>query len=782
LTVNNTTTFSGAVGELGGARGLSLANTSLGTLNLSGSNSFSGGVTLGSGAAGAGGTLGTAGTLAFTGAGALGTGAVTLTAGVFQPTAPVTLSNLVSLGASGASAPVTLAGSNITFTGPTTISSTSVLNVNNNNTTVFAAPIAGAGTGLTLQGNGTLQLTAANTFTGAVTVLGGTLVLNNLGSLLNVSTSSGITVDQGGTFTLDNTAINLPDIGLSNLLGRIGNSVPMFLNGGTFNFVGNPTFASSESLGQLTVAGGNSTLSSSNGTGGTLLNFAGLARSYPTNTGTINFVAPSGSAPIGTPINQIVFASQATATATFDPGLVTGFTNLVGGSGYTTAPTVTIQGGGGSGAQATAQLGTGANANTVVGITITNGGTGYTSTPTFSFTAPLPPTQATGAATLGTGTAAGTVASIAVNLPGQNYTPGTGETIVTLSAPPTGGTQATAVADVNSAGQVTAIRVVNAGKGYTTAPTVTVSAPAAFITASATPVVTSGVVTAYKVTFGGSGYSATNPPTVTLQGGGGNGAAASAVVNGDGMHPGQITALNVFPTPFPTPPGSTGGLGSGYVSAPMVTIAAPALAGQVTVNTTLGAASTSNILPYATVTSPTGKVDFATNVAGGVTAFTGYTSSLAAAAAIAASAPTGITDLVVQQTGDDTSSIGPNSNNIVPSMGIAALLLNSAATNHSLSISLGGPLTLTAGAIVTTGGTQATISGQPVQVAPQSGILPDEMVVNTLPGSTLQLTSAIQSTGLQATATTGLVKSSGQIFSINPTNGGYGYVTAPAVT
>lgn len=53
-----------------------------------------------------------------------------------------------------------------------------------------------------------------------------------------------------------------------------------------------------------------------------------------------------------------------------------------GGTGYLTAPTVALTGGGGTGATATAQL----TGTVVTGITITNNGTGYTSAPTVGFT------------------------------------------------------------------------------------------------------------------------------------------------------------------------------------------------------------------------------------------------------------------------------------------------------------------------------------------------------------------------------------------------------------
>lgn len=56
------------------------------------------------------------------------------------------------------------------------------------------------------------------------------------------------------------------------------------------------------------------------------------------------------------------------------------------GSGYTSAPTVAFTGGGGTGAAATAVLGTGADAGKIVSFTITNPGTGYTSAPTVALT------------------------------------------------------------------------------------------------------------------------------------------------------------------------------------------------------------------------------------------------------------------------------------------------------------------------------------------------------------------------------------------------------------
>ena len=90
---------------------------------------------------------------------------------------------------------------------------------------------------------------------------------------------AGLTINTGGTVTLDNTAINNTN--------RINDAATVALNGGTLNFLGTATAASSQTLGalpdrrRLTV---NSTSSGQNAT----LTFASLARSAGA---TVNFVA-----------------------------------------------------------------------------------------------------------------------------------------------------------------------------------------------------------------------------------------------------------------------------------------------------------------------------------------------------------------------------------------------------------------------------------------------------------------------------------------------------------
>ena len=130
---------------------------------------------------------------------------------------------------------------------------------------------------------------------------------------------------------------------------------------------------------------------------------------------------------------------QATAVATITANAVSSISITNGGSGYTSAPTVTITGGGGSGATAIAQVLTFTKGALV--ISVTNGGSGYNpSSP--------PAVTITGG---GGGNAAGTaivsgnaVASVIMTNVGDNYT---SVPTVTIAAPPTptGNTTATAI-------------------------------------------------------------------------------------------------------------------------------------------------------------------------------------------------------------------------------------------------------------------------------------------------------------------------------------------------
>jgi FtsP/CotA-like multicopper oxidase with cupredoxin domain len=161
-----------------------------------------------------------------------------------------------------------------------------------------------------------------------------------------------------------------------------------------------------------------------------------------------------------------------TFAAPTGPQTLSSISIINAGSGYTSAPTITIRGGGGTGAAATAVL---AAAGSVTGFTITSIGSGYVSNPT-----------------------------------------------VTISGG--GGSGATASAIVLN-GILAAVRVTAGGSGYTSAPTVTITGGGG-TGGAATATLTLGVLASINLTNPGSGY--TSAPSILITGGGGSGAKAVA--------------------------------------------------------------------------------------------------------------------------------------------------------------------------------------------------------------------------------------------------------------
>ena len=80
---------------------------------------------------------------------------------------------------------------------------------------------------------------------------------------------------------------------------------------------------------------------------------------------------------------------------------------------------------------------------------------------------------------------------------------------------------------VGVAGALAAIELTNGGTGYTSAPTVAFSGGGG-TGAAATAIIADGKVVGFNITNAGSGY--TSKPSITLTGGAGTGAAASAVL------------------------------------------------------------------------------------------------------------------------------------------------------------------------------------------------------------------------------------------------------------
>jgi hypothetical protein len=238
--------------------------------------------------------------------------------------------------------------------------------------------------------------------------------------------------------------------------------------------------------------------------------------------------------------------TRATGTLTVSGGAVTGYslygqvydiTMTSGGLGYSSAPSLTLSGGSGSGFVGQAVM----NGTSVSRVYISNSGDNYTSVPTISF------------GTLWTGSTAVTV--------GQQLYYSTRLYTVTVA----GTTSSTAP---TIAGAIATIPVTNGGSGYTSSPTFVVSAPD--VPGGNTAVVTAnfaaGVITSITVSSGGTGYI--NPPTVTFSGGGGTGLVLGT--------PTMQTASNGTATLKYAGTPATGTVilkyGSGYSALPAVTI------------------------------------------------------------------------------------------------------------------------------------------------------------------------------------------------------------------
>jgi hypothetical protein len=207
----------------------------------------------------------------------------------------------------------------------------------------------------------------------------------------------------------------------------------------------------------------------------------------------------------------------APAVEFYTENILTSITVTDGGSGYVSAPTVTIEDPDGVGAFATASI----SGGKVIAVNVTRRGYGYTD-PTISFSG-------------GSGSGATATAVVAPTLQEE------------------GGVLPLAHA-VLSGGAITNIALSTAGSGYISQPTVSIIAAEGDTGHGATATVTrsGGAVLTANVTSGGTGYVS---PTAAITGGGGMGAAATVQVT-----LGVITGITI-----------TDG-GTGYLTPPTITI------------------------------------------------------------------------------------------------------------------------------------------------------------------------------------------------------------------
>ncbi len=291
--------------------------------------------------------------------------------------------------------------------------------------------------------------------------------------------------------------------------------------------------------------------------------------------------------------------TAATASATVTGGVVTGLTILTPGSGYTSAPTVTItDSGAGTGATAVTTLGVGA-------VVLAPSGSGYTSIPSVTFLGGGG-SGATGLASLGTGTPFN-LAALSTQLPiaykASQRPPIVPQMAYDPSYPADGFARIEGRQMQFFNGPLSGITLTNGGSGYTTVPAVTITGGGASTQATATAVLGGRGISKVQLTARGTQY--VSAPTVSFTGGG-TGAQATAVVN----HVVKRIDLNAG--------------GSGYTTAPTVVISggngtgakatATVSGGAVTAINYIAAGTGYTAVPTVTFTSATGSGAKATAV------------------------------------------------------------------------------------------------------------------------------------------------------------------------
>jgi hypothetical protein len=424
--------------------------------------------------------------------------------------------------------------------------------------TITAALTGNASTATTLQNTRTIALsgdaTGSANFNGSANATISTTLAN---SGVTAGTYTKVTVDAKGRATSGTTlsAADIPSVTLSKISDYISDMQNKM----------NSVYDQFEAL-----------LNNLDSTTGMKINITAIgAKATSSISGPVNSVSLGSGGSGYTSAPSVSFSggggSGASATAS-----VFVYVNTVsvtgGGSGYTSAPSVGFTGGGGTGATATSTL---SSTGAVKSVTVTAGGSGYTTAPSVSFSI------GTGATATANLASSGSVKTIAVTNGGAGYAPSS--TLPVTFSGGGGGSGAVATATTDASGIITAITVSAGGSGYTLPPTVSVAGGAGLVAtvtlgyaiasitvnsggsgytnatvvsitgdgSSATASATIGYnVSSVTVTAGGSGY--TSAPAVSFSGGGGTGATATSTITG------YVSNITL-----------TGG-GSGYTSAPSV--------------------------------------------------------------------------------------------------------------------------------------------------------------------------------------------------------------------
>jgi len=258
-------------------------------------------------------------------------------------------------------------------------------------------------------------------------------------------------------------------------------------------------------------------------------------------------------------------SSPATASAGINTSYnLSGITIINGGTGFTTAPTVTI-----SSPNAITAIGTAivSSSGSITSVNITNPGTGYTAAPPVYFSTP----GSYSAVGFGSTGALGIVTSVVVTNSGYGYT--LAPTITFANPPVIGvgiGSTALGVAFISTSagGIVTGVTLTFPGLGYTTSPSVTFASPGihtavgiATLGTGANAGIVTGVIVGTGLSNAGFGYTTSTPIRVII----GEPEKIQAVGDANVSSASTISSITLTE------------VGAGYTSVPTVDISDPSL-------------------------------------------------------------------------------------------------------------------------------------------------------------------------------------------------------------
>jgi autotransporter-associated beta strand protein len=234
---------------------------------------------------------------------------------VVNPGGPVTLNGGALLGLDDSGVDMTTATQDLTVNCPVGMAVPSTLGVAPGRTATFNGIISGY-PGLTVNGGGTVQLNAANTYSGDTTVNSGTLVANN-----NSALGSGLLVLDGGN--LSNSSSCAPGNGVklnSNATVTVGAAQTLTLKGsiaGTGSLTKNGT-------GRLTLSGANTY------TGATIVSAGTLAIGNPSALLPTSSLTLAAGALLQPNLDGVVIRAPVTVAGSGTPATISAPTNAPG--------------------------------------------------------------------------------------------------------------------------------------------------------------------------------------------------------------------------------------------------------------------------------------------------------------------------------------------------------------------------------------------------------------------------------------------------------------------